>query len=311
MTQINMTTGTDVEFPLWNTQLKLVNKYVSAIPLIDGTKNNPFWFKNGGNIQYDNVACEFATPVSHNKKEFITSIRETLDNVIEYLPDYIQLKAVPSVTFRKTTLNHPEAMRAGCDPDFNAWTGTANSAPVLTDNNLRSFGMHMHVGHKSLQTPIDKRRFVVFMDMLFGYMDLKLNNSAEKKARRSLYGKLGSYRPTEYGVEYRVLSNDWMRTHEQIELLYDITHFCLQIFNSENFASIFRSAYKIAVDSNLPLAFDTNDLHSVIRSYQGLRDAMSYSIDPNTALFESWAEMEDRLGYGIIEHFNTLTEGLH
>lgn len=43
-------------------------------------------------------------------------------------------------------------------------------------------------------------------------------------ARRELYGKAGAFRPTSYGVEYRTLSNFWLRRKEYMQWVYAQTH---------------------------------------------------------------------------------------
>jgi len=42
--------------------------------------------------------------------------------------------------------------------------------------------------------------------------------------RKSLYGKAGAFRPTSYGLEYRVLSNFWLKSEELTKWAYNGAH---------------------------------------------------------------------------------------
>lgn len=43
------------------------------------------------------------------------------------------------------------------------------------------------------------------------------------QTRRELYGKIGSFRPKHYGVEYRPLSNAFLRSDEVVKKVFEIT----------------------------------------------------------------------------------------
>ena len=61
------------------------------------------------------------------------------------------------------------------------------------------------------------------MDLFHGTVSTTLDNSPAAIKRRELYGKAGSHRPTDYGVEYRVLSNYWMKSPTLVMLMDSMT----------------------------------------------------------------------------------------
>lgn len=63
------------------------------------------------------------------------------------------------------------------------------------------------------------------MDFFLGIPSLLLDNDKE---RRKLYGKAGAYRTPHYGVEYRTLSNFWMRDKKLVEWVFNQTYEALE-----------------------------------------------------------------------------------
>ena len=47
-----------------------------------------------------------------------------------------------------------------------------------------------------------------------------------------MYGKAGCHRPTDYGVEYRVLSNYWMKSPELVMLMDSLTRDAMMLVGS-------------------------------------------------------------------------------
>jgi len=80
-----------------------------------------------------------------------------------------------------------------------------------------------------LLEPLGKVYTIRLMDLFHGVISTILDNSPEAIERRKLYGKAGSHRPTDYGVEYRALSNYWMKSPELVMLMDRLTEEVLKI----------------------------------------------------------------------------------
>ena len=232
MARSKFTIGCDPEFFL---KRKDSGKLVSAIPFVSGTKDCPMPLPRGGNIQRDNVAVEFATDPAASREAFVAAVEATLTEVVKVLPADTELVALPSAKFDTSELQHPEAMRFGCDPDYDAWEMKVNDPPCALDASFRSCGAHIHVGTTGndenvfLLEPMGKVDAVKAMDAIHGVISTVLDHSQEAIDRRQLYGKPGSHRPKDYGVEYRALSNFWLRSPVTVMLMYELTQDALSI----------------------------------------------------------------------------------
>lgn len=227
MTEKRNTIGTDPEFFMME---KETGKLISAIPYINGTKHDPEPLPSGGNIQRDNVALEFATPPAESGEDFVAKIRNAFMDVFNKIGDNHDIAALPSADFDQDQLEHEEAKMFGCDPDFDAWTVSVNEAPPLAEiSTFRSCGAHIHVGHvegdgnEFLLDHPGRISTVKMMDLVHGIISTLLDNSEAAIKRRNLYGKAGCHRPTSYGVEYRVLSNFWLKSPHLVMLMDALT----------------------------------------------------------------------------------------
>jgi hypothetical protein len=232
MTKPNFTIGCDPEFFL---REKTSGKLLSAIPYINGTKNLPFKLPRGGNIQRDNVAVEIATDPANSSENFVNNIRCTLSEAIKTLPINTEIVALASACFDEDQLNHPEALAFGCDPDYDAWELKQNDHPCAVDNTFRSCGAHIHVGtdgndgNEFLLDFEGKFRMVKVMDCVHGIISSVLDSNKEAIDRRQLYGKPGAHRYKDYGIEYRVLSNYWLKSPVTVMMMYSLTRDALDI----------------------------------------------------------------------------------
>lgn len=226
------TIGCDPEFFLRD---KKTGKLLSAIPYINGTKDSPQLLPNGGNIQRDNVALEVATDPASSMEIFVRNVKNTLSEAIKIIPPETEIIAQPSASFEKDQLDHPEAQAFGCEPDYDAWEVRENEKPYADDASFRSCGAHIHLGttgkdeNAFLLEFEGKLQTVKVMDCVHGIISTVLDSNSDSINRRKLYGSPGAHRPKEYGVEYRVLSNYWLKSPVTVMLMYHLSQDVLKL----------------------------------------------------------------------------------
>jgi hypothetical protein len=187
--------------------------------LVGGTKEEPNPFpgllvrSNEVGIyafQEDGVAFEFNVPATTTPDRFATNIRSvwiTLKEMLRGLELDPQLKAEHA--FKESELTSPQAQRLGCIADMWAYgkdgpeKRTAFEAAQF--GNRRFCGGHLHLGYNRKVPP---HIMVKFLDVLLGLPSLLHDKQG---MRRQYYGLPGLYREKPYGLEYRSLSNYWLR----------------------------------------------------------------------------------------------------
>lgn len=188
--------------------LRKDGEFIPAIGLVGGSKDRPVKHKKIY-LQEDNVMVEFNIPPAKTEKQLKTFLDLGIQTIQNLLPDY-ELVIVPSAEFNPKHLKSDKACESGCDPDFDAWTYDIRP-PIPMTGNVRYAGGHVH-----FQLPTKYKTFE-FMTNFVRSLDLHLAIPATRydkdTRRRSMYGRPGSYRETSYGIEYRTLSNFWIKDH--------------------------------------------------------------------------------------------------
>lgn len=213
------TLGSDAEVFLRDA----TGKYIASCGKFGGTKARPkqMFYKNywddrelfGYAVQEDNVALEFNIPAAKNREGFKANLDRALKECARLAAEQGLVLAIdPAVSFPQDQLESKEAKVFGCDPDFNVWTLQNNPRPQARDPNLRTASAHIHVGIDRM----DKIGFGRAMDLFLGCPSVVLDPD---RMRRELYGKAGCVRLKPYGIEYRTLSNFWLKNH--IDWVYD------------------------------------------------------------------------------------------
>ncbi len=221
---------------------------VSAIGVVPGTKTKPHPVKLGA-VQHDNVLSEFNIDPADSSEEMEHHMRTVLQELAHIVaPNRLQVLAYAE--FPAAALEHKTAKIFGCDPDFSAWP---NDDGILTMNSVdgskayepyRSAGGHWHVGYKDitrdmLANDYGKIEVVKMMDVFMGIPSIILDQDSTSLERRTLYGKAGSHRPKEYGVEYRALGNFWVSSPALTSLMYELCELAVSLTLSEESQEIF------------------------------------------------------------------------
>lgn len=202
--------------------LKKGKRLISSIGLIGGTKRfpKPLGVGNGYAVQEDNVAVEFNIPPAVSKDAFVSSISYALDEIRALVtPIGLTMHLSASEKFPDSQLRDPRARMFGCEPDYNAWAnGEVNPKPQCRSKRFRSSGGHVHFGYPEKMDGRFRLRLIQSADMFLGVPSILLD---EDKKRRQLYGKAGCFRKTNYGAEYRTLSNFWLKDPKLTAWVYD------------------------------------------------------------------------------------------
>jgi len=224
--------GSDPEVFLRNTS---TGAFASAHGVIPGSKEEPFTVPLGA-VQVDGMACEFNTDPAKTRKEFIDNVTGVFKTLDEMLPDNLSLvPGVPVAHFSEEVFaaQPAEALELGCEPDYDAYTGSENPRPNAHNKPMRTAAGHVHIGFKDTEDPLGMLHMmeccdlVKMLDVFLGLYSLTFDTDTE---RRSLYGKAGAFRPKPYGVEYRVLSNAWLVSEELIGDVYDIATLTTELY---------------------------------------------------------------------------------
>lgn len=202
--------------------VKQDGRFVSAFNLIPGTKEAPFKVEKGA-VQVDGFALEFNIDPAASEDEFCINVNHVF-NILKLMVPNHEIHTVPVAEFGFEYMeNQPaESLILGCDPDFNAWERCENQKPNAKVD-FRTASGHVHIGwtqdqdiwdgqHMDLCSEITKQ-----MDFMLGLPSLLYDKDVK---RRTLYGKSGCFRSKPYGVEYRTLSNAWLKSEELMRWVY-------------------------------------------------------------------------------------------
>jgi hypothetical protein len=203
-------------------------KIVSGHGMIPGTKQQPFPVERGA-VQVDGMALEFNINPASTRQEFIKNLSVVQSHLSKMIPEGHTLRTVPTAHFAPEYMAAQpfEATELGCDPDFNAYTGQPNPRPN-GEVNFRTGSGHIHVGWTEGMDVNDPdhleacRMMVKQLDACLGIFSTLWDSDTQ---RRQLYGKFGAFRPKSYGVEYRVLSNAWLKSSALKGMVFDLTSY--------------------------------------------------------------------------------------
>jgi len=189
---------------------------------LGGTKGAALDIGEGVGLQEDNVMVEYNIAPQTSARHFALAIETARTRVMDFVRTKMgqnyTASTVCTAEFPAEELASKQAMVFGCSPDFDAYAKGAAAPPVDRDTLVtpagayRFAGGHVHIGYENPNKVPD---FVVtaLCDATMGLSSIL--DRDEQGMRRWLYGAAGRYRPTDYGIEYRVLSNYWTFSAER------------------------------------------------------------------------------------------------
>lgn len=218
--------GADPEFFL---KEKRTRRNISAHGLVPGTKDKPHKLKHGA-IQLDGTAVEFNIDPARDTFEFKQNIQSVLNDIRVMVPQKFDFNFSPAVKYGPKYFDTipDDCKELGCNPDHDAYrSGDLNPVPDGVGT-LRTGAGHVHIGwskNLDVKNPshmVDCIWVVRNMDALLRPIEYLWDKDT---LRRQMYGKYGAFRPKPYGVEYRALSNAWVRHPELYDFIFKAARF--------------------------------------------------------------------------------------
>lgn len=125
-----------------------------------------------------------------------------------------------------------KSLELGCAPSLNAY----GRQEVKVDGSIyrkRSAAGHIHfgIGKNVIPKPDEAVRT---LDLVLGVPCVLLDRDPHAAERRKLYGKAGEYRLPVHGLEYRTLSNFWLRSYQLYSLVMGLARQGLSIYVFSN-----------------------------------------------------------------------------
>jgi hypothetical protein len=82
------------------------------------------------------------------------------------------------------------------------------------------------------KTYLDPDKVIPVLDIIVGNTCVLIDRDPGNIERRKVYGRAGEYRVPTHGLEYRTLSNFWLRSYQTMSFVLALTRFGVSIANS-------------------------------------------------------------------------------
>lgn len=120
----------------------------------------------------------------------------------------------------------------GCMPSYNVYDQDARIGVDPSKYPYRSAGGHIHLGSTDADVKEvlkDHERIVPMLDIILGNTCVLIDRDTGNKERRKVYGRAGEYRKPAYGIEYRTLSNFWLRRYQLMSMVTGFARLAVMI----------------------------------------------------------------------------------
>lgn len=180
-----------------------------------------------GTLIRDGVAAEINPDSAQCREVLWAEICSIMLCASEYADDKnakISFDTTVTLTEAEFDSLSPVSKQFGCVPSSNAY-GVQPIPEGASSLRQRSAGGHIHIGYKGIldtqnmvaeQTDINK--IVKVLDIVAGNTCVMFDQFYGSDLRRINYGRAGEYREKSYGLEYRTLSNFWLRDYKLFAL---------------------------------------------------------------------------------------------
>lgn len=300
------------------------------------------------NIARDGIQAELH-PVAHGCRQEmgidILSCLSTLARAAKRVGAEIDFSSVVDVDEETFAALPASVKELGCGRSLNVWDPAASVGVDGQTYRTRSAAGHVHLGFTNTicsawpahgQYRIDSEdripQLVKLLDLVVGNTCVMLDRDPRAAERRRTYGRAGEYRLTSYGMEYRTLSNFWLRSPYLSSLVFSLARKAAMLwinaypmweFAWSNAQRMYQ--YRVSATPQIDLgelfslvdpaavvkAINENDFTLARQNYNAIRDVLRQSAEPcsnDPFTREHQAGLDQLITEGIDAHFPLDTE---
>ena len=195
-----------------------------------GTYNNSKIVRDGVQVELNPEAGPCRAELGNEISRLFRKLRDTLRSAGAQ-PSFKSVITLSDVEMERLS----DASKVlGCARSKNLYN-QRSSVNVGKDFRTRSAGGHIHLGvHHNLGVDLLKlpkwdERLVALLDILVGNTCVLIDRDPMAAERRKTYGRAGEYRLPTFGLEYRVLSNFWLRAYPLMSFVTGMSRLAVNI----------------------------------------------------------------------------------
>lgn len=191
-----------------------------------------------------------------------------------------------------------EEREFGCRPTKNVHENTKRVKGTRTQ--FRAGGGHIHMGGSRISHLVeeDVETLVKLMDIVCGATSVLIDRDPMNAERRKYYGRAGEYRKKRYGLEYRVLSNFWLRSYTLWSMVTGLLRNAANIAHNKELAKAVLSRFDM---KEVRDAINNNDVRLARKVFNQYREVVKeFGLVFNGGLyyrnidaFAEWANMKN------------------
>lgn len=151
----------------------------------------------------------------------------------------VDFKPLVKITKKELDSLSEASKRFGCAPSTNIYK-SAKEAKIKVDPKKylkRSAGGHIHLGANTggwkgntMKKTLHKPKVLVpILDLVVANTCVLIDRDPSNVERRKNYGRVGEYRIKKYGIEYRTLSNFWLRSYQLMSFVMGMARMACQL----------------------------------------------------------------------------------
>lgn len=228
-----------------------------------GDRDDSKIVRDGVQIELNPEANECRAYLGNEVHRCFRDLNEELKNS-DMKPDF---SPVVEVSKRELDRLSEKSREFGCAPSFNSHTKSTTKVGELDGSTYRTrcAGGHIHLGggYGALSKP---EILVPILDILVGNTAVLLDRDAGQKERRKYYGQAGEYRLPPHGLEYRTLSNFWLRAYPLASFMWGMSRLSVGI--AEMGEAYYTKLFELVDMADIVKAINENDFDLAYKNFE-------------------------------------------